>query len=214
MALLSSLVMGVAYWKDPRIHQLGNYGPKGRIHASLANAATRAINLLSYDGKDIRKEVIQTEVEGAEGGCVDLGCGVGFSTQRGGIGVDESPAMLWQAENNFPSTTFERGNAETWGEEDMCGVCSLFFVLHEAPFSGRQRILENAVRIAGKRVVVLDIAPEKTPSKWMLEGEPYLTEYLVRIQDQIQETAIRKEMRLSTKKIVEGRATCWVLEHV
>jgi hypothetical protein len=45
------------YWFDQRIHTLGNTGVTGALHAAIAALSTRVIDVLAYDGMDIRQEV-------------------------------------------------------------------------------------------------------------------------------------------------------------
>lgn len=174
-AFLSQMfVIGlVAYWDDPRIHNMGN----GRLHAFLARPATRLIDRLAYGGRDVRKEVLAQYVQQGDR-VVDLCCGTGTSTMIGGVGVDTSEAMIREAKwRRGPTQRFEVGNAETWGDDAACDTVTLFFALHEMPAEGRRRVLENAMRIATSRVVVCDISPRKVASDIMLSGEPYLLEY-------------------------------------
>ena len=51
------------------------------------------------------------------------------------------------------------------------------FATHEMPRSARLKVLRNAMRIAKKKVIFVDIDPNYTPSEAMLEGEPYVLEY-------------------------------------
>lgn len=45
------------YWFDDRIHSLGNTGIGGAIHAAIAPLSTKVIDILSYDGVDVRSKV-------------------------------------------------------------------------------------------------------------------------------------------------------------
>lgn len=201
--------LGVVYWRDPRIHQLGNHGWKGALHASLALPATYLINSLSYGGEDVRRMAQEEHVGG--GSVVDLGCGVGMSTREGGVGVDASEEMVRVGKKLFPGKELVVGNAEWFGEEGMCDVCTSFFLLHEAPPSARGRIVRNAARIAREKVVVLDISPDKMPSRWMLEGEPYLEGYLSSIEEEMRSLSQEVGGRLEAEDVIERRARCWVI---
>jgi hypothetical protein len=46
------------YWFDSRIHTLGNHGFWGAVHAALAPVSTKIIDLVAYNGIDIRKQVM------------------------------------------------------------------------------------------------------------------------------------------------------------
>jgi hypothetical protein len=45
------------YWHDERIHSLGNVGFGGAVHAALAPLSTKVIDVLAYNGTDIRQLV-------------------------------------------------------------------------------------------------------------------------------------------------------------
>lgn len=176
-----SLASQPPYWFDPRIHNLGNAGPGGALHALVAPLATRALD--AHFRQDVRARVRSRLPDGWR--VIDLGCGTGQSTPRGELGVDTSLQMLAVAQLLHPETTFAQGNAESFGEDMSCDVALLSFVLHEAPFDARERMLRNSLRIARKLVLVLDIAPTFVPPRAMLRGEPYLLDFQSHIESQI-----------------------------
>ena len=45
------------YWFDNRIHSMGNIGFSGAVHAFLSPFATKLIDMLSYEGQDVRHMV-------------------------------------------------------------------------------------------------------------------------------------------------------------
>jgi hypothetical protein len=49
--------MAEEYWYDSRIHSLGNVGFFGGIHAALAPLTTKLIDVIAYNGTDIRQLV-------------------------------------------------------------------------------------------------------------------------------------------------------------
>jgi hypothetical protein len=83
--------VGTPYWYDPRIHNWGNIGLGGRLHAFFAPLATAIIDATSYGGVDVRKKVHEMLPAGQT--VLDLCCGVGFSTAPGADGVDTSQEM-------------------------------------------------------------------------------------------------------------------------
>ena len=48
---------GVEYWFDSRIHTFGNTGFLGALHAAMAPLSTKVIDMVAYDGQDVRAEV-------------------------------------------------------------------------------------------------------------------------------------------------------------
>lgn len=172
------------YAFDPRIHTLGNHGVLGKVHAAIAPIFTKMIDYNIY-GEDIRAKVISQQ--GVNTTILDLGCGTGFSTSSGpgSVGVDLSEEMLNVANNIFPNKHFIEGNVEDLIIEGDFDVVSIMFLFHEVPQFSRKRIINKAKMIAHKRVVIVDIAPEYIPSPFMESGEPYLSDYLINIRDDL-----------------------------
>lgn len=106
------------YWADPRIHNFGNQGWRGFLHALVVPIATAAIDEFAYNGFDARKALHESEFP-KDADVVDLCCGVGFSPARNGrvTAVDASHQMAAIARLRRPDIKkVEVGNAETWGE--------------------------------------------------------------------------------------------------
>ena len=80
---------------------------------------------------------------------------------------------------------FVVGDAETYHEEEMFDFVQIFFAFHEIPYHGREKILNNAYNNARKSIIIMDISTDYNPSASMLLGEPYLEDYLNRIEDQL-----------------------------
>tara|TARA_Y100000991_G_scaffold29744_1_gene18736 strand:- start:77 stop:721 length:645 start_codon:yes stop_codon:yes gene_type:complete len=189
-------------WRDSRIHHFGNNGLGGTLHAALAPAATRMIDILAYGGVDVRETL-----RARKGSVVDLGCGTGLSTNPSGIGVDSSAEMLRFASLIHPRTRFARGLAERWGRTGMCDEVHIAFVLHEQSQRRRLRILHNALRICTQQVVVMDIDPSYTPSALMRAGEPYVDSYLNNIEEDIRSLGVDVDRR----NLVPGHVLMWEL---
>jgi len=195
---------GYKYWNDPRIHKLGNTGFGGIIHANLAPIATKLTDYIKYDGRDIRNE-IYNEWEKRYAEVLDFGCGTGLSTPPGGTGVDISKEMIHRAikRNKHSDTTFLLGNSEDWGKSYSFDIVTCMFGFHEMPRSARLKVIENCIRVAGEKVVIVDIDPTYSPGTFMLSGEPYFSDY---------KNHIDSDMKLygGIKKIViEGRVVRW-----
>lgn len=196
------------YWFNPKIHNFGNIGIGGKIHAKTASFFTKMIDILAYNNTDIRKELLVENIPISYRVC-DLGCGVGLSTHIGeySIGIDTSSDMIDVAKEKFPNKKFSVGNAESFGENKYYDFVTISFLFHEVPFEGREKILKNALRISKLGVIVMDISPDYVPSKQMLTGEPYILEYCKNISKQI------KGLKYKTEniEIAPGRANIWII---
>jgi len=147
------------------------------LHAVAAPIATKIIDMKAYDGVDLRKQILSGLSPSDT--VVDLCCGIGNSTAEWGVGVDTSNAFLTvgRIRSLISKRTFKRGNAETWGEDKSFDVVTCMFATHEMPRAARKKVLANALRIARKKVIFVDIDPKYEPSEAMLSGEPYVLEY-------------------------------------
>ena len=198
-----------SYWKDPRIHSVGN---DSELHAMAAPMATRLIDLVSYQGRSIRNEVHDAFVRDTDK-VADFGCGVGISTVVGGVGIDLSTQMLRVATNMYPNgKTFEIGNVEEWGRKNSFDVVTVFFVLHELPQPARLNLLRNALRVSKTRVIVCDISPQKVASPLMLEGEPFLLNYQRNILQDVEDIASEQDYITTPFEIVPSHVLICVIE--
>mmetsp|Transcript_2962 Transcript_2962/g.8617 ORF Transcript_2962/g.8617 Transcript_2962/m.8617 type:complete len:266 (-) Transcript_2962:447-1244(-) len=197
------------YWFNPKIHNLGNVGVMGAIHALVAPLATHLIDRLAYGGADARKLVHATMRP--EYSVVDLACGVGFSSYKGALGVDTSAQMVAFARMRRPDCTFVKGNAETFGEDASTDMVTVMFGFHEMPREARRKVLRNAARIARKEVIIVDIDPDFTPSDVMLSGEPYVLEYLRNVDEDISEVARNRAWKSARVNVVPGHVIMWRL---
>ena len=211
VALALQASAAVPYWRDPRVHNLGNAGIGGGIHAAMAPLATHVIDRIAYGGVDVRKRVLAEHTRPGDD-VVDFGCGTGFSTAASCTGVDTSAEMLWIAQRVHPRKTFVSGNAETWGLPASKDVVTVMFVLHEVPQLARRRILRNAAQVAKDKVVVADIIPTYAPSNTMLMGEPFVLEYLEHIDEDVAIVAEQTGRRVVVEDLL-GRVRTWVLHH-
>lgn len=186
--ILLAILQGInsynpVYYNNPKIHSLGNTGFFGKIHAELAPIATEGINLISYNGRNIRNEILQTIPSHLK--VLDLCCGIGLSTKDNSIGVDTSMEMLNKAYDLFPRKSFEIGNAETYYPLEDMDVTTCFFSFHEIPHLSRQNIIKRMKQYTKHKIIIVDISPYYNPKKIMLKGEPFLKEYLVNIRNDL-----------------------------
>ena len=188
------------YPYDPRIHNFGNIGLGGKIHASLARPITRLIDKIAYNGEDIRDIILKNlKKDGLiENPLIisDWCCGVAMSTDAlrnnfknsSIVGVDTSNEMIKVAKKESNSNAkFLIDNAETVELENKADLIIIMFGFHEIPQEGRVTILKNAIKNLAKNgsVLIIDIDITYTPSKMMESGEPYVHDYLKNVQNDI-----------------------------
>ena len=126
-------------------------------------------------------------------------CGVGISTVPWGVGVDTSETMLGVAKcrsrkEKDTKKTFKIGNAETYGDDKSVDAVTCFLATHEMPQDARIKVLNNALRIATKKVIFVDIHPGYQPSRQMLSGEPYMMDFVTHIEDDFKGATTRTEL--------------------
>ena len=175
--------LGRPYYYNEKIHNFGNIGWKGRIHAQIAPFATKFIDIRCYDGRNIRNEIM-LPYKNINKKVLDLCCGTGISTinNNNAIGIDTSFEMLKIAKRNNKNAQFYFGNAEYYIPPRDIDIVSCMFAFHEIPLYAQKNIIINAINIAKEKVIIVDISPNYKPSKTMLTGEPYILEYLSNIQ--------------------------------
>ncbi len=201
----------VPYWNNRNIHNLGNTGALGNLHAMTAPIMTKFIDRAAYGGRNIREEVYNT----FEGDVLDMCCGTGFSTKPGSVGIDTSLEMLRFSKIFNPGSEYLYGNAERFGKDDEFDVVSIMFAFHEMPTSAHQKIIKNAIRVARKKVVVVDISKDYKPSRGMLAGEPYLLNYLDNFEKTIERTPFEYPLYYKTRNKLDGvNKTTLVENHV
>ena len=179
-----------AAWKprlypyDTRIHNLGNHGALGSVHSLIAPLFTLYTDTTIY-GRNLRKEIVDTQ--GADKSILDVGCGTGFSTSStpGSKGLDVSKEMLSTAKAIFPNKDFEQGHIEEWVPDKQYDIVTIMFLFHEVPQEHRINIIEKLKLIAREKILVVDISPNYSPSELMLTGEPYINDYLKNIHDDL-----------------------------
>ena len=91
------------YYYNSKIHNFGNIGFGGHIHATIAPFTTRTIDMLCYNNINIRNEIL---VPYTNKKVLDLCCGCGISTKNNGIGIDTSLEMLDIAKRNNKNSKF------------------------------------------------------------------------------------------------------------
>lgn len=201
IALITTLIFSInhPYWYNPSIHNLGNTGILGNLHAAATPLFTKLIDKKAYSGVDIRKQIYD-EIHGS---VCDLCCGTGFSTKPGQTGVDTSKEMLRYSNLFNPGSNYIYGNAETYGKDREYDIVTCMFAFHEIPEEGHRRILNNAIRISTNKVIIVDISTDYKPSKMMLAGEPYTLEYISNIDKLMEDFSFEK------RNLIKGHVDIW-----
>lgn len=175
MIIISSILGAVPYYYNPKIHSLGNIGFGGKIHALAAPFARRIIDQISYNGVNIRRDIMS---EYSDYKVLDLCCGIGDSTPKFATGIDTSKEMISVANFVNRDSNFIVANAETYKPDIPFDIVTCMFAFHEMPLSAQCRVIENAIEIAKQEIIIVDIASNYKPKTIMLDGEPYLLKYL------------------------------------
>lgn len=126
----------------------------------------------------IKKPVLEAQGEDAK--ILDIGCGMGFSTSDtpGSLGIDVNRNAIEKAKIMFPQKEFSLGVISSWNDNKDYDVSTCIFYLHTVPPYMREKIIKTAIRMAHKRVVIVDVSPNFIPNKSVLLLNPYLEEYL------------------------------------
>lgn len=199
----------VPYQFDPRIHTLGNIGTGGKIHAVMSPLCTWLIDKVAYDGTDIRT-LVKNEYA-AKSRTLDLCCGTGYSSTNYGVGVDTSIYMLQVAKFIHPKNRqFILANAE-----DIYlprNVVTCMFALHEIPRLNRIKLIKNAIHNAIKKTVIVDIHETYKPSKQMLDGEPYILDYIANCKLDIIAACSDMNKKFIYEELIHGHVQAWIIE--
>lgn len=193
--------LSVPYYYNPNIHNFGNIGIGGKIHAEIGPLFTKMIDSIRYDGRNIRSEIMEPYKNKK---IIDLCCGTGLSTLDNNLGIDTSNEMLNVARRYNNKSNFKYGNAEFFGNNKEFEIATCFFSFHEMPNYAHLNIIKNCKRIAKEEIIIVDISPKYTPSNIMLSGEPYLLNYLDTIDN------ILKDFNKIT--YIENRVCIWKLK--
>ena len=172
------------YPYNPKIHTLGNHGILGKLHAEIAPIFIGMTDRIIYN-ENIRQRVI--DQIGPNKSVLDIGCGVGISTSnsQGSMGIDTSKPMIEKARKLFPKKKFAVEHGEHWGGTKDFDIVSSMFCFHEIPQESRKKMIKNFMNYAREKIIIVDISPNYKPNEQMLSGEPYLTDYLENICDDL-----------------------------
>lgn len=203
----------------PRIHNLGNTGIGGEIHARLARTATLFIDALAYDGQNMRKLLADgmSSIYEPSTTVKDIGCGVGTLTCELAnhfdvLAIDTSEEMLKEARRHDSRASYSNINAiDLDPREHMSDVSVACMLYHELPSSAHKCILDSFALTTTKDIWVVDIHPSYSPSETMRSGEPYIDAYLETIDSSMTTFCREKGFLLHTMDIIPSRVRAWVI---
>lgn len=202
----------------PAIHNMGNIGLMGRVHARSARCATKLIDRLAYDGVNMRALLARRLAQDAppKSRLLEIGCGVGTLTcelERTGafevVALDTSQEMLDEARRALsPNTTLLCQNAADYGGfADVAVAC---MVMHEMPKHAHREVLHAMMRsVPNGPVWVVDIDPSYSPSAVMLTGEPYVLKYLEEFEGTLSETC--EDRFVDVVSLIPGHVRAWII---
>jgi SAM-dependent methyltransferase len=167
------------YYFHNNIHNIGNIGFGGFFHAGLAPIFTKAIDIKAYNSVNIRKKIYQN----IDGNILDICCGTGYSTKPGSTAIDTSKQMIDFAKIYNSHSNYIIANAENYGSDNQYDVVTCMFAFHEMPNYAHKLIIDNSIRIAKKKVIIVDLSTNYVPSLSMLSGEPYVLNYINTIDE-------------------------------
>lgn len=191
LAGFSMTIKPIPYYFNPQVHNFGNIGLAGRIHAELSPLARRIIDYKRYNGYNIRRKILEPYKDMSQ---LDMCCGIGDSVNDNcnSVGIDTSPEMLLVAKRYYPNKTFVMANAEDYYNSNQFDIVTCMFAMHEIPLHAQLRIIENGIKNAKKRFIIVDISSNYTPSRLMLSGEPYLLAYLENFNSILEDKKFKK----------------------
>ena len=209
-------IEAIKYNYDPRIHIFGNTGWTGAIHSLIAYPFTKAIDMVVYNGIDIRERINKKLLY--KNNSIDLCCGIGLSTSYCGIDSSEEMINVAKLLNHQTNKKFIVADAENYIPDNKFDECTLMFGFHEIPEYGRLAILYNMLyNIVNKRIVIVDISTKFNPPDIMLLGEPYILEYKSNIDKNIYslfklEKDLNRKINIKKKSIIKNHVDSWIIE--
>lgn len=205
----------------PSIHNLGNVGPLGSMHARGARVVTSLIDKVAYGGRDMRSEVaeVMKRSHPESLSVLEVGCGVGTLTKHlasrfeSVIAVDTSKQMLHVAkQQSVEGVELLEMNGVDVAEHVRASVSISCMMFHELPKCAHKEVLRSMIAASDlEEAWIVDIDTTYTPSFTMLSGEPYLPDYLENIDSTIESVCGELSLELETFPVVEGHVRAWIL---
>ena len=205
----------------PAIHNMGNVGKMGALHADGAWFFTRLIDALAYEGRNMRAEFSEglAAIRPKDSSILEVGCGVGTLTAElekcnfsNVNAVDTSQEMINKAREHTKTSGYRNLNGVdahlSFEDIDVAIAC---MVMHEMPTCAHRELIQSLLRATRDdgEIWLIDIDPVYRPSISMLAGEPYLPQYLESIDDTINKEAAPHDV--VTLQMIPKRVRAWVI---
>lgn len=221
---LQTIIIAYDIWNapfHPRIHNIGNIGWGGKIHASAARFATRLIDKKAYDGINMREmlaqKMSQTFVD--DSNILEIGCGAGTLTEhlskhfKNLVALDTSLEMIEEARIHLPHVDFRCDNGANAHIFDVDVVIASMLV-HELPKNAHLDLMDAMQRSILKKngeIWIVDIHPVYKPSFMMKMGEPFVLSYLKEFETTVEDFCSENDMDCERADIISEHVRLWVL---
>lgn len=213
----------IGEWSDartapfhPNIHNLGNVGFWGSVHAKGAWVATCMIDRMAYSGRHMRRELaaaLAEEYGDRDTTVLEVGCGVGTLTVEldriptfNVTAIDTSQEMLDVARTCTQCRLLCMNAIDVGEPTDVSVVC---MTMHEMPPAAHEAVVEALLRTTRRSIWIADIDPSYVPSQLMLSGEPYVPTYLDSFEKTIERVA---GVNVRSIALVPGHVRVWKLD--
>ena len=205
----------------PQIHNMGNIGWGGKIHASAARFATRLIDKKAYDGINMREMLAQkmSQTFFDDLNVLEIGCGAGTLTEhlskhfKNLVALDTSQEMIEEARIHLPDVDFRCDNGANAHTFDVDVVIASMLV-HELPKNAHLDLMGAMQRSILKKngeVWIVDIHPVYKPSFMMKMGEPFVLSYLKEFETTVEDFCSENDMDCERADIITEHVRLWVL---
>ena len=204
------------------IHNFGNVGLGGRVHAVFARIATNMIDFTAYKGRTMRKEIAAeaARVVPSTAKILEVGCGVGTLTNEleqvfsNVTAIDTSQEMLDAAQCTRQHAKLVCLNgvdaADALGRDHDLVIVSM--VMHEMPSVAYPEFVSALLEAAPHgQVWIVDIHEDYKPSLMMQSGEPYVLDYLSNITKSLKQIAHDAQRPLEIRSVIEGHVRLWIM---
>jgi trans-aconitate methyltransferase len=137
---------------------------------------------------------------------LDVGCGHGYSTaiSQGSLGIDAELDNIKTAQKLFPDKNFKYGILSSMETDDEYDVVTCMFYFHKIPQFLRKIIVNEAVKLANERVVIVDVSPDYEAGPEMFKRSKFLDDYFENCRNDLS--------NFTETTLVDGLLSIWVYD--